>query len=79
MFFIPCSNWKTLFLTEACRYFEILSTSIFLLSFFFESALKEVHILRISTPQCSANNGEVLIPKFKTKLPYTKLTLDKLL
>ena len=32
MFFIPCDSWKPLFLTKVCRYFEILSTTILLLS-----------------------------------------------
>ena len=32
MFFIPGGNWKTLFLTKVCPYFEILSTAILLLS-----------------------------------------------
>ena len=35
--------------------------------FFKTSVLKEVRILRILSPQCSANNGEVLILKFQNK------------
>ena len=36
-------------------------------SIFETSVLKEVRILRILFPRCSANNGEVLIPKFQNK------------
>ena len=38
-----------------------------IVAFFEASILKEVRILRILSPPCSANNGEVLIPKFKNK------------
>ena len=36
-------------------------------AFFQTSVLKQVRILRISSPQWSAGNGEVLIPKFQNK------------
>ena len=89
MFFIPCDSWKTLFFLRVCCYCEIFSTAILsfslkqvffqpsLLAFFETIVLKEVQILRILSPQCSANNGEVLIPKFQNKAMYTKFILDK--
>ena len=36
-------------------------------SFFETSVLEEVHILHILSTQYSANNGEVLMPKFQNK------------
>ena len=38
-----------------------------IVSFFETSVLKEVRILRIIYPQCSANNGDVLTPKFQNQ------------
>ena len=38
-----------------------------ILSFFKTSFLKKVRIISILSPQCSDNNGEVLIPKFQHK------------
>ena len=32
IFFIPCDNWKTSFFAKVCRYFEICSTTMLLLS-----------------------------------------------
>ena len=32
MFFNPCDNWKTLFLIKVCRYFDIFSKAILLIS-----------------------------------------------
>ena len=36
-------------------------------AFFEISFLKEVRIVRILSARCSANNGEMLIPKFQNK------------
>ena len=58
-------NWKTLFLTKVYRYLDLFSRHI--VAIFETSVLKEVRILRILFPRCSANNGEVLIPKFQNK------------
>ena len=46
-----------------------------IVSFFETSVLKEVRILRIIYPQCSANNGDVLTPKFQNQanLLYDKV------
>ena len=58
-------SWKTLFLTKVYRYLDLFSRHI--VAIFETSVLKEVRILRILFPRCSANNGEVLIPKFQNK------------
>ena len=58
--FILCDNWKTLFFLKVCRYFEIFVNCQIVV--FFESALKEVLILRYLH-----NNSAVLILKFKIK------------
>ena len=53
MFFIPCGNWKTLFLQKlvvTLRFFQPPYVA-----FFETGVLKEVRLLRILPPQCSAN------------------------
>ena len=39
-----------------------------IVAFIETSVLKEVRISRILSPQCSANSGEVLTPKFQDKV-----------
>ena len=63
--FILCGNWKTLFLTKVCSCEDSFNRHI--AAFFETSFLKEVRILRILSARCSANNGEMLIPKFQNK------------
>ena len=51
MVFILCDNWKTLFFTRVCRYFEILSTAIILL-YLKQVFWKKSIFYVISTMQC---------------------------
>ena len=65
MFFIQCGDWKTLFLTKIVLTLRFFQRHI--VAFFETNVLKEIRILRILSPQYSATNGEVLIPKFQNK------------
>ena len=67
LFHVICGNWKTLFLINVFRYFEILPAAIFFLSLKQVFSKKSVFYV-FYLPQCSAaNNGEVIIPKFQNK------------
>ena len=72
MFFIPCGNWKTLFFIKFCRYFEISSSALLLLS------LKQVFWKKIVFYVTSTITVQCLCQSSKIKLSYTILILDKL-
>ena len=44
------------------------SSNRYIVAFYETSVLKEVCILRMLSPQCRANNGEVLIPKKSSRI-----------
>ena len=52
---------------KAVKLRNVFFTQSLLPNIFLPYVLKEVRILRILSPQCSANNGEVLTPKFQNK------------